>query len=204
MNTASHWCELSVGIAGRCFNLRAPSDPDDQVRAEQAARTPSPGYWAHLWDSARALAEHIGSGQLVGPGTRVLEIGCGLGLPGLVAAWRGGDVLLTDFHHAAISAAMGNARLNALSVRAQVYDWNDPPPDSWEFDLLIGADVLYEHGAVEAIAVLIRRLGCPALLCDPLRPASSDALSRFACCGLRCWMGPPRSGGVMLVQPEAS
>ena len=46
---------------------------------------PEPPYWAHLWSGARVLADAVPAR----PG-RDLELGCGLGLPGLVAARRGG------------------------------------------------------------------------------------------------------------------
>src|SRR4029077_3586901 len=41
---------------------------------------PEPPYWAHLWSGARVLAAAVPSGHL-----HAIELGCGLGLPGLVA-----------------------------------------------------------------------------------------------------------------------
>src|SRR5262245_63915601 len=48
---------------------------------------PEPPYWAHLWSGAAVLA-----GVVPAQAGTVLEIGCGLGLPGLVAARRGARV----------------------------------------------------------------------------------------------------------------
>ena len=50
-----------------------------------AADAPEPPYWAHLWSGARVLADAVPRGRL-----HAVELGCGLGLPGLVAALHGG------------------------------------------------------------------------------------------------------------------
>src|SRR5262245_28817037 len=63
-------------------------DRDALLRADDP---PEPPYWAHCWSGARALAEHVPSNA-----GRVLEVGCGLGLPGLVATRRGGHVVFAD------------------------------------------------------------------------------------------------------------
>jgi len=52
---------------------------------------PEPPYWAHLWTGSRALARWVAM-EIECPGKRVVEIGCGLGLAGIVAARRGGSV----------------------------------------------------------------------------------------------------------------
>ena len=57
-------------------------------------------YWAELWPSGLALARHVAAREL--RGLRVLELGCGLGLPALAAALRGADVLATDWAEDAI------------------------------------------------------------------------------------------------------
>ena len=46
-------------------------------------------YWAELWPSARALADVVAARDVAG--RRVLEVGCGLALPALVAAAGGAD-----------------------------------------------------------------------------------------------------------------
>ena len=44
-------------------------------------------YWADLWPAARMLAKVIMQDTWM-PGTQALEVGCGLGLPGIVALSR--------------------------------------------------------------------------------------------------------------------
>src|SRR5437764_1334196 len=52
---------------------------------------PEPPYWAHRWTGAAVLAEAVPRGA-----RSAVELGCGLGLPGLVAARRGARVTFVD------------------------------------------------------------------------------------------------------------
>lgn len=58
-------------------------------------------YCNYTWESARVLAWHLAVSELNGlKGKRVLEMGCGTALPGLLAARCGASVTLTDAHTA--------------------------------------------------------------------------------------------------------
>jgi predicted nicotinamide N-methyase len=194
---------IDGGAAGNGFTVRlaAPVDPDVLTRAGVARAEASPGYWAHLWPSARELARHLVRSSLVAPGVRVLEIGCGLGLCGIVAAKRGATVMMTDFNPDAVATARRNAELNDVDVRCEVFDWNGPVPVEWigNTDLVIASDVLYELRAAEAVGRLIAALGCPAIIADPARPQSADAEGVFQAMGLRAWATPANSGRMMMV-----
>jgi predicted nicotinamide N-methyase len=87
-------------------------------------------------------------------GLEVVELGCGLGLPSLVAAARGARITATDWADAAVDLLRTNAARNRLEVAVERRDWREP----WEarFDLALAADVLYERRNVEP---LIDRLG---------------------------------------------
>lgn len=198
---------IAAGIGGLTVRIAAPVDPDALTREGVERQEASPGYWAHLWPSARELARHLARSTLVGPGVRILEVGCGLGLCGIVAALRGADVTMTDFNPDAVSAAKRNADLNGVTVKCERFDWNDAAPGAWvgAVDLVIASDVLYEAGGVgvTALAGLVRTLGCPAMISDPARPQSSDAESAFRALGLRAWATPANSGRIIMVSGEA-
>ncbi|MFM9956587.1 MAG: class I SAM-dependent methyltransferase [Phycisphaerales bacterium] len=205
--------------------IDAPHDADALTRQGVERADPSPGYWAHLWPSAIELARYLAASNLIAPGVRFLEIGCGLGLCGIVGAKRGAVVTMTDFNPDAVAAARRNAELNNLAtpnepgaparagqrtpdsslgtLACEPFDWNTPPPPRWAgaFDLLIASDVLYEPGSAARIARLILDLGCTALIADPARPQSGDVESRFAELGLRAWATPARNGRIMLLTP---
>lgn len=128
-------------------------------------------YWAKLWPGAFALAEYqAGAGRL--EGTRVLELGCGLALNGVLAAQLGGAVTVTDWYKEALVVAAENARLNGVEVKTVWMDWNEPPVDH-HYDLVLGADILYERRNAAPVLGALRVLlaeGGRALLSDPGRP----------------------------------
>jgi len=134
-------------------------------------------YWAELWPSAVALARMVARRSL--DGRRVLELGCGLGLPGLAAAAGGARATLTDWAPEAVVAARDNAARNAVDVEAFVCDWRSPDAlvARGPWDLVLLADVLYEERNVEPLLDLLPRLAAEVLLADPGRATAAPFLA---------------------------
>ena len=111
----------------------------------------------------------------------MLELGCGLGLPSLTAAARGAHVLATDWADDAIELLWRNAERNGVSLRVARVRWSEPEPlhRAAPWDLVLGADLLYEERNAEQLAELLPRLGGEALLAEPGRPYAKEFLERF-------------------------
>ncbi len=150
---------------------------------EDFARDERLPYWAELWPSAVALARHVSKENLTG--RRVVELGCGVGLPSMAALARGARVTATDHYEAALDFARYNSRLNlALEPETRLLDWHQPRVEGLEgiFDLVLAADVLYEPKNVEALAALIPALLAPGgevLLAHPRRKEAPAFLERM-------------------------
>jgi predicted nicotinamide N-methyase len=145
-------------------DLEAHVDRDALLRADRPAEPP---YWAHLWSGARLLATAIPTDA-----GRVVELGCGLGLPSLVAARRGARVLAIDRHVAPLAFVRASARANdvtTLSVAAA--DFRDLALRA-PVDLVLLAEVLYDRAAFPHVVDTLGRLLAPrgeALLADGYR-----------------------------------
>ena len=115
-------------------------------------------YWAELWPAAHALAAALPDVD----GAAVVELGCGLGLPSLVAAARGARVTATDWAAEAVDLLRTNAGRNGLALTVERRDWREP----WgaRFDLALAADVLYERRNVEPLAARLAELAPSALV----------------------------------------
>lgn len=129
-------------------------------------------YWAELWPSALALARHLSKRDV--SGTRAIELGCGVGLPTLVALARGATVMATDHYEAALDFTVYNARTNLNQEPDTVLlDWREPNTGNLgTFDLVLAADVLYERKNAAALADLVPKLLTPhgeAIFADPRR-----------------------------------
>ncbi len=116
----------------------------------------------------------------------MLELGCGLGLPSLVAAARGADVLATDWAEDAIGLLRQNAERNHVVLRVARVRWSEPEPllRAAPWDLVLGADLLYEERNADQLAALLPRLICPAeTAAKPPSPRSPRSVEPTRGCG---------------------
>ena len=129
-----------------------------------------------LWRSGVALARELDPAQVAG--LRVVELGCGLGVPSLAAARAGAEVLATDASAEALALLGRNARENEFELQTAVVDWRRPDDlvRRGPFDLVLAADVLYERPAVAQLLALLPRLSPQAWVADPGRPAAEAFL----------------------------
>jgi predicted nicotinamide N-methyase len=160
-----------ITVAGVGLDLLRPSSPEALIDEAAFADDEFLPYWAELWPAARALVDALPDVA----GLRVVELGCGLGVPSLVAASRGADVTAVDWAEDAIDLLQRNAERNGLSLRALRRDWREP----WDerFDLALAADVLYERRNVEPVQARLRELAPVALVGLAGRP-DEDAFLR--------------------------
>jgi predicted nicotinamide N-methyase len=172
--------EDAVEVAGRRLLLRRPPDPEALIDEHAFEHEEFLPYWAELWPSGLALAERVAGLSL--EGRRVVELGCGLGLPSLAAAIVGADVLATDWAPEAIALLRENAARNVLELRIEIVDWDDAAPllRDAPWDLVLAADVLYERRNAERLLELLPALGPEALLADPARPHTERFLEAAA------------------------
>lgn len=160
-------------VAGVELDLLRPDSPEALIDEAAFERDEFLPYWAELWPASLALAEALPSSLA---GLRVVEVGCGLGVPALVAAARGAEVTATDWAGDAIELLRENAARNGLPLRVEVRDWREPCDQ--RFDLALAADVLYEQRNVEPLAALLPALAAEALLGLAGRPYEAEFLAR--------------------------
>ena len=158
------------------IELERPVDPERLIDETTFADDEFLPYWAEHWPSGIALAEHVAS--LDFRDRRVLELGCGLGLPALVAARLGAEVVATDWAGDAIALLERNAARNGTKVTAVTADWREPERfvALGPFDLVLAADVLYEERNAEPILALLEALDTPVRIADPGRRHASAFL----------------------------
>jgi predicted nicotinamide N-methyase len=151
-----------VRVGGLELSFTRVADPNrvlDEVAEEEDRRDKLAGkqrpadelhlpYWAELWDSSLAIIEFLAETLP----TRfddlsrlsVLDLGCGMGLTGTVAAALGANVLFGDLEPDALLFARLNSMPFADRIRTRRLNWQKARLTE-QFDVIIGADILYER-----------------------------------------------------------
>jgi predicted nicotinamide N-methyase len=169
------------------LTMARPRSAEDLIDEEAYAVDERLPYWAELWPSAHVLAEHLAGRDL--RGRRVVELGCGVGLPSVVAALGGADVLATDWYGEALAFVAANAAAAGAAVATLAVDWAAPPAALLErpaADLVVGADLLYEERNGPALAALVPRILAPGgelVVADPRRPHAAALLDPMVAAG---------------------
>ena len=151
-------------------------DPDWFL--EQLSREDKEGklylpYWTYLWESSIGLARHVETIGTRLKDARILEIGCGFGLAGIVACQMGARVVFTDAEQEAVRFAQHNADQNGVEENADFVqmDWNTPCFNC-KFPYILAADVIYEEHHWTPILSLLQDYLSPdgiALFSEPNR-----------------------------------
>jgi predicted nicotinamide N-methyase len=155
--------ERRVRVADHDLVLRQPARPS--------------GHWSRLWESGLALAAALAGRDLAG--MRVLELGCGLGLPSIVAALHGATVTASDRVPHALRFTEANATANGATLETIECDWAAPEPllDRGPWDLIVAGDVLWAAGDVQPLIDLLPHLvadGGDVAIADPGRVTPGD------------------------------
>lgn len=186
--------EYRLGLGGRSWSVlhttAVLSFADEQHVIGERDRQP---YGVLLWPSSIALAHEVAARAEQLRGRRVLELGAGTGLPGVVAASFGARVVQTDKQELALGVCRRNGERNAgggAPIEYRLADWA-AWDDAARYDVILGADVLYAEG----MHAHLRRIfdanlspGGRLLLADPFRSASLRLLEAMEADGWRVGM----------------
>jgi predicted nicotinamide N-methyase len=170
-------------------------------------------YGVTLWTAAIALAHDVASRRDDFRGTRVLELGAGTGMPGIVAATHGARVVQTDRNELAMSVCRRNIALNGVeTIEQRIVDWTDWN-DAGKYDWILGSDILYGkdmHPHLRRIFESNLAPGGRVLLSDPFRSTSFNLLETLEADGwaikISKWSigeeSDPRPIGVFEISPQ--
>ena len=178
-----------LGVAGTQLEIETLDRLDSVVECP---------HFGVLWPSAIALSEHLRSRADSQPiPSNVLELGCGLAIPSMIASRLGARrVVATDRHPAVSRLLRRNAACNGLSrIEYRNLDWRKigDRADRYQcplgFDFVMGSDLLYEPWQPGALANLLANLlerGAEALIADPGRRYVDEFVRLMEAAQFRC------------------
>ncbi|MFH1242837.1 MAG: methyltransferase [Pseudomonadota bacterium] len=164
-----------LAIKGRRFRLLVPRSLDRFVDPQDIFHDFP--LWSKLWEASLVLADYL-AGITADPQERILEIGCGLGLVGVVTSSFGHKVTMTEYNPDALNFARANTEINLPAVRSNLeickLDWNHPRLDG-TFDRIIGSEILYsekDYGPLMELFKAYLRPGGEIILTEGVRKTS--------------------------------
>lgn len=189
----------SVIIGSRTFDIAYPGNADQlldhpSTHAAFQADEYMP-YWAELWPSSQMLGQALvdtrqtqkSAKPLWPEGCTVLEIGCGVGLSGIVALSLGHRVIFSDYDATAVAFSARNAKANGFDNFERLpLDWRTPP--NFQVPLILAADVIYEERNIAPLIAFIQAVLSPGgscLLSDPDRSTRGGFCYALKRAGLR-------------------
>ncbi|MHA6731696.1 class I SAM-dependent methyltransferase [Devosia sp. A369] len=127
-------------------------------------------YWAYPWAGGLALAQHFEAHPELVSGQRILDLGAGSGLVGIVAAKAGALVTAAEIDPNGQAAIALNAAANGVTINLLDIDLTGAPPA--DIDLIAAGDVFYNGDVAAIMLPYLQRChtaGITVLIGDPQR-----------------------------------
>jgi predicted nicotinamide N-methyase len=145
---------LQKKLGNKLFVLEVIRDLDEAIDMICEAMSPNEKldpfaedlcpYFGELWPAGEGLARFLSDHPYLVRGKSILELGCGIGLPSMVASHLEGKVLATDFHPDVEEFFQRNCRHSVIQCDYQRMNWREENNEVGLFDVVMGSDVLYE------------------------------------------------------------
>ena len=169
------------GLVGLKLYTPHPASRLSRLADPNEADPPAP-YWAYCWAGGLALAHHVRATPGLVAGRRVLDLGAGSGLVGIIAAQAGALVEAAEIDpHARVVIGL-NAAANDVAVRLVEVDLAAGQPLNVE--LILAGDVFYNAEVAATMLPFLQRcaaVGVEVLVGDPdRRDLPLDRLERVA------------------------
>ena len=176
---------FTVSCASKHFELTTVAEMNDlieEITSEEFSADERLPYWAELWHSSIALSERLLEMNTSMEGKSVLDLGCGLGLTGIVAAQLGGSVTFTDIAEDALAFSRYNLMRNCdapvvARCAFEMIDWRLDAGRTW--DVILAADVIYETRMMDPLLQFFLRAissGGRIMLAEPHRAVAENFL----------------------------
>ncbi|XP_035811459.2 histone-arginine methyltransferase METTL23 isoform X2 [Amphiprion ocellaris] len=151
----------ATSIAYKVFTFKDKKKKPEESLSVSIPEVLDPQYGMYVWPSAVVLAQYLWTYRDELRGKTVLELGAGVGLPGVVAASCGAAVILSDSSDkpSCLQNCRRSCDANGLQEVALVgLKWGEVSPDLVllpRLDVILGSDVFYDPRDFEDVIVTV-------------------------------------------------
>lgn len=118
-----------------------------------------------VWECSIDLAEYVENHLSIDSDTRILELGCGAGLPGLVACLKGASVDFQDYNKEVLQlVTIPNAFANIgsrVKKRCRFFagDWSALADHikSEQYDLILTSETIYSTASYQSLITILKK-----------------------------------------------
>ncbi|XP_020372072.1 EEF1A lysine methyltransferase 3-like [Rhincodon typus] len=142
------------------------------------------GFSAYVWEAGIALCQYFQNEKISFTGKKVIELGSGTGIVGILATLLGGDVTITDKPNI-LKQIENNVSINVPAacqhrVKVRALTWGeDQTKFSTVYDFVLGSDIVYSSVSYPALIETLRylaRQGATIYLATEIRRSNDSAL----------------------------
>ena len=170
---------IPVTINGQTLRLFTPASIDRFINPDDVMDNFP--LWAKIWEASGVLAGYL-AGMPPDPTKTMLEIGCGLGMVGIVAARAGHRITMTEINPDALNFARANALVNDCpEIAIERLDWNAPQLDG-RYDTIVGSETVYKTEDIHGLDAMFDRYlnpGGTIVLAEGVRRTGVDFWERM-------------------------
>ena len=142
-----------ITINGKAFQFLVPQSIDRFINPDDPMQNFP--LWAKIWPAGTILAGYMDH-LPIQPKRRILEIGAGIGLVGVVAAAAGHNITITDINPHALAFARANAAINGCrDVPVRLLDWFELQLTG-RYDMIVGSEVIYKEEDIDHLIGLFK------------------------------------------------
>ncbi|MBN1981524.1 MAG: methyltransferase [Chitinivibrionales bacterium] len=175
-NTQDESVEFSLQTASQTLTFIRPVDPEDildQLTEEEFRKDECMPYWAEHWPASEAFIRYMCTKPpVVTAGSRIAELGAGLGTLSATLASLGNQSIATDISFQGCQYSRRNIMRYRSDSQVVCCDWRFSPFKSY-FNYILGSDILYEKRWIEPIVMFLKHHlvdNGVAMIADPGRP----------------------------------
>lgn len=191
--------QVQLPVTGRSYRVTRPTEAARAglfAEVQDKPDAPKP-FWAQLWPSGIALADALLPAEAEFAGTRVLELGSGLGVTATAAIEAGAQLTAVDYTELALAFCRHNVLNNTgRGLRTLALNWRTPEPGQLAqlaaggpYPIILAADVLYFGRDIEPLLRLIDQLLAPDGVLWLAEPGRATAARFLLALAERGWIG---------------
>ncbi len=134
-----------VTVAGKEFYFLHVADLMPLFHMDTHENAPEFPFWVKIWEASLVLSEFLAR-MKPKEGQRLLELGAGMAVPGMVASSYGHDVTVTDYEDEIMDFVRASAIFNGCSsLKCEALDWFEPREELGTFEVIIGSELLFHE-----------------------------------------------------------